>query len=213
MKPTFIFHAFWVSIIAFSLWSCSRPSRPTTAGTTTIIAETITITTNPSLALPQNPALTAPPSPTLPLTKEATATSTSAPSITSQPTTTRTATITPVPTVIPTITPTFDAYHLATATRSPAEVCPEINPNVKPPDFEAMDQPPPIIKHFQQDYLDYFNNGGIVGNLLTYWQPDYTVDLTNDGVSEYVFQQGDVFIFGCESRKYQLLLDIRANEG
>ena len=75
-----------------------------------------------------------------------------------------------------------------------------------------MDQPPPIIKHFQQDYLDYFNNGGIVGNLLTYWQPDYTVDLTNDGVSEYVFQQGDVFIFGCESRKYQLLLDIRENE-
>jgi hypothetical protein len=105
----------------------------------------------------------------------------------------------------------LDAYHLATATRSPAEACPEINTNLRPPDFEALNVNP-SDRHFQQLYLDYFNHGGMAGNLLQAWKPSYIMDLTNDGVPEMVFQLQDVFIFGCQAGEFRLLLDVRAGE-
>ncbi len=92
---------------------------------------------------------------------------------------------------------------------APAESCPEKKPALRPPDFYAM-----ILKkeHFQQDYLDYFNSGGVVGNLAQNWLPEYVLDLTNDGVPEYIIRWGDVFVLGCHSGKFQILLDIRSIE-
>jgi tetratricopeptide (TPR) repeat protein len=207
MTYKYILRAFWASISVLTIWSCSRPARSTPSQTITFIAVTkISAQITLPVFAPKS-TLAAPLTQTPLFTKTATVTPTPTPTITYQPTATPSATITPVPTILPTITPTFDAYRLTTATRSPAEVCPEVNSDVKPPDFEALSQPPPIIKHFQQDYLDYFNNGGIVGNLLTYWQPDYTIDLTNDGVPEYIIRRWDFFILGCHEGKYQLLLN------
>ena len=189
-----------------SLSSCGKSKPQTPIYSATFIAEIATITIFPPLALPQSPTLASTHYPTLPFTKDPTITSTPTPTITNQPTASRTITLTPVPTVIPSITPTFDAYYLATATRSLAEVCPQKNADVNPPDFEALTN----SDHLQQYYLDYFNSGGIAGALPTYWQPEFVVDLTNDGVPEYVIKWFDVFILGCHSGKYQLLLDIRS---
>jgi hypothetical protein len=213
MKHKLIFHAFWIFLAAFIFWSCGRPARATSEQTATIISDSITITTFPSLARSQEPTLASTLYPTLPFTQAATitptVTPTPSPTVTHQPTATPPATLTSFPTIFPSITPTFDAYHLATATRSPAEVCPQINPDVKLPDFEALFVPP--YDHlFQQDYLDYFNAGGIAGVLPEYWRPEYKIDLTNDRIPEFIFRINEnIFILGCQSGKYQLLLDIR----
>jgi hypothetical protein len=207
MTHRYILRASWAFVIGFILCSCSRSTRSTTTRTATIIAKTITTATSRSVAWSGTPNLTSFQTPTSHFTK--TSSLTQAPSLTLKPTATPSATLPPAPTDLPTRTPTFDAYHLTTATPLTAEVCPEVNPDAIPPDFEAI-YVPPFNQHFQQYHLDYFNHGGIVSNLPAYWQPDYTVDLTHDGVSEFIIQAaGDVYILGCHSGKYQLLLDVR----
>jgi tetratricopeptide (TPR) repeat protein len=70
---------------------------------------------------------------------------------------------------------------------------------------------PPYDHHFQQDYVDFFNNGGIASALPASWQPEYVLDLTNDGMPEYIIRtRDDNFILGCQSGKYQIMLDVRA---
>jgi hypothetical protein len=113
-------------------------------------------------------------------------------------------------TIFPTLTPTYDAYHLLKATQAPAETCPNRNPEVRSPDFDRMIS---RTSHFQQLYLDYFNAGGLVENIPDQnWHPLYNLDLTNDGIPEYILHWGDVFIMGCKSGQYKILLDARKYE-
>ncbi len=210
IKVKSLLHAFWISISFVTLWSCNSPSPSTLTRTETVVAETASTTAVPSVTPTQKFTLTNTRLSTRVPTKFISPSQTPIPTHTSKTKPNTTGNTTPTP--LPTVKPTFNAYHLATATRSPAEACPEKNPNLKPPDFAAMLTFPPLVHHFQQNYLDYFNNGGIADALPLNWKVDYKLDLTNDGVSEYIFQQGDVFILGCQSGQDQLLLDIRENE-
>lgn len=213
MKTKFIFLAFSCSIMLLSLSSCSHPKLLLSSQSATFIVENTTPTINASLTSIgiSSPTGSLPSATSLP--NQSTITSTRAPTATKKPTLTLFAPKLPTAAASPTITPTFDAYHLVTATRSPAEVCPQKNPSVQPPDFNAITRSTPAPHHLQNDYLVYFNKGGIAENLPESRRPEYSVDLTNDGVPEYIFQQGDVFILGCKSGKYQLLYDARVDEG
>jgi tetratricopeptide (TPR) repeat protein len=119
----------------------------------------------------------------------------------SKPTATPRASVTPSPTLENTI-----AINLSPM---PSSRCPDLDPDVMPPDFEAIQYEDPF-HDFEADYLEYFNNSGTVSNLPAKWRPDFQLDLTNDGVDELVVERIEFMVFGCVDGEYVILFSLPA---
>jgi hypothetical protein len=122
---------------------------------------------------------------------------------------TKTLTPTPTETITPSITPTFDTSKINKATPGQPEKCPETNANANLPDFETLYANNEIT---EEHYLTYFNAGGSVFNIPLKWRPAYIVDLTNDGVPEYILQRLRLMvnfsILGCTQGEIKSLVEI-----
>jgi hypothetical protein len=113
---------------------------------------------------------------------------------------TRTLENTPLP------TPTFNSLINVTFTPFPPAQCPIPDPDLQPPDFESLGQ------NINLNYfLNYFDSGGTLQNLPVKWKPPYQIDLTNDGIQEFILEGYSLFggfaILGCVDEHYRMWLD------
>lgn len=139
-------------------------------------------------------------------------------------TATPTASITPLPT-IPTFTPTFDASTIVTVTPALAETCPQSNSDT---DLDSTAFYEHLEKFFDDQIfnfiLEYLNTGGsweIVNSELSnsnkYGRTLGIInqlDLTNDGIKEFIVKLGIGFgIYSCQNGFYKLLLNLNGVVG
>jgi len=123
------------------------------------------------------------------------------------PTETPTASITPLPT-IPTFTPTFDVARIVTVTPPPKAECPKENPSVVAK-FTTPNSDGSYEHYRASDIVDYLNSGGTSAQLKDSGIAE-TIDLTNDGVNEVVYEglfKVGISILGCKDGNFQDLLD------
>jgi hypothetical protein len=163
-----------------------------------------------------------PPAENLPLLETLTVTPTVPPTLTSAATATRQfSTRTPSPSVTPTmapsVTPTLDVASIVTRTPAPAEKCPA-SANVRLPDLSMdMDNSSFAFSPREETVLDYLNQGGNPSNSIAtlrqtwgregiFTGPELIRDLTGDGVPELLIIPSELFIFGCQNHKYEVLM-------
>jgi hypothetical protein len=129
------------------------------------------------------------------------------------PTETPTASITPLPT-IPTFTPTFDVARIVTVTPPPKAECPKENPSVVAK-FTTPNSDGSYEHYRASDIVDYLNSGGTSAQLKDSGIAE-TIDLTNDGVNEVVYEglfKVGISILGCKDGNFQDLLDFGGDSG
>lgn len=128
---------------------------------------------------------------------------------------------TPFPTEIPASTsvpptPTENLVNQSTATSQPPATCPQIEKNVKLPlNLVFKDKKAPY--HDSRDaVLKFLNQGGdpktAIEKLAEFNIYASTLDLTNDGVPEFILPSGYLTFFGCQDGKYVNLLNLPPSE-
>ena len=149
----------------------------------------------------------------------------SAPTLTVQPVETLTA---PEPaTVTPTLAPTGTStappvstvtltLPAPTLTPSAPETCPQANAKLRPSFSLALKDKKLAYHDARQAVLDFLNAGGApqtaIAKLAENGVAASQMDLTDDGVLEFLLPSGYFTIFGCKGGKYQTLLDIAPDE-
>jgi hypothetical protein len=133
--------------------------------------------------------------------------------VTSIPTETPTASITPLPT-IPTFTPAFDAAKIVMVPPPPKAECPKENPSVVAK-FTTPNSDGSYEHYRASDIVDYLNSGGTTAQLKDSGIAQ-TMDLTNDGVDEVVYEglfKVGISILGCKDGYFQDFLDFGGDSG
>jgi hypothetical protein len=116
------------------------------------------------------------------------------------------ATLTPSITASPSPVATFDVYLIRTATPSEAAVCPQVKPEpIATP--EILDKDGWFIH--EEDLLAFLNQYGpqpfLKGEAQEYSQ---YLELTHDGIPEFVFRTSALYIFGCQNGQYVELFSL-----
>lgn len=126
-------------------------------------------------------------------------------------------TLTPASTAtVPAATSTTPPTQQPSRTPSAPETCPQVDEKVRPlfgPVFKGKKE---AYHDARQAVLDFLNNGGnpqtAIAKLAENNIAASQLDLTADGVPEFLLPSGYYSIFGCRDGKYQTLLDIAPSE-
>lgn len=135
--------------------------------------------------------------------------------LTGTPTSTETVTPLPTATKMP-ITPTVDLAKLPTRTPQPPAVCPQVDQKLRIFLGEIFKNKKATYHDARQAVLDFLNQGGdpewaikkLSENGVTVTQ----MDITHDGIKEFLLPSGYLTIFGCKDGKFVTLLDISPTE-
>ncbi len=113
-------------------------------------------------------------------------------------------------------TSTLDLAHLPTTTPQPAAACPAINEKLRislGPAFKDKEAPYHDVRTI---VLNFLNEGGDPKNaaekLAEHNVSVRMLDLTHDGVPEFILPSGYLTVLGCQNGKYVSLLDIQPSE-
>jgi len=107
--------------------------------------------------------------------------------------------------------PTFDSSGIITQTPATPAQCPQSDPSLIP--HLPQEYSTPAVQ-LEQAILDFLNKGGTPSAVVAALNPVYnfSVDLTNDGLSELVVSEKWLFVFSCAQGKYITRLKVEPEE-
>ncbi|MGB8980629.1 MAG: hypothetical protein WCC12_02025, partial [Anaerolineales bacterium] len=122
---------------------------------------------------------------------------------------------TPTQTLVPP-TPTLDLIYVSTHTPQPAATCPSINGKLRASFGHIFKDKKAPYHDARTAVLNFLNEGGdprvAAGKLAEDNVVASLLDLTHDGVPEFVLPSGYLTVFGCRNGQYVNLLDIPPSE-
>jgi len=132
---------------------------------------------------------------------------------TSQAAATATQTPPPAPTSTPLPpTPTASMTPIPSVTPSAPETCPQVNAKLRAQFGPAFRDKKAPYHDLRQIVLDFLNEGGdpktAIAKLAENDIAASQLDLTNDGVPEFLLPSGYFTVFGCKSGRFETLLDV-----
>lgn len=118
---------------------------------------------------------------------------------------------TPTQTLVP-VTPTQDLLHVPTSTPQPPATCPAAGKNVRLPLGPVFNDKKAPYHDARSVILNFLNEGGnpqdAIEKLAGHNVFASTLDLTHDGVPEFILPSGYLTVFGCQDGQYVNLLDL-----